>query len=57
MIYGSQENEGMFHRCGFTPQILSQLLELTGFKILLLKDGIPKRPTPTFLCIAGKATK
>ena len=57
MIYGSQENEGMFHRCGFTPQILSQLLELTGFKILLLKDGIPKRPTPSFLCIAGKATK
>ena len=54
MIYCSQENEGMFHRCGFTPQILSQLLELTGSKILLLKDGTPKRPTPTFLCITSK---
>ena len=55
-IYGSQENEGMFHRCGFTPEILKKRLELAEFKRLLLEDGAPKRPTPSFLCIASKET-
>jgi SAM-dependent methyltransferase len=32
MIYGSQEHEGMFHKNGFTPERLANVLKPAGFR-------------------------
>ena len=54
MIYGSQEHEGMFHKNGFTPRRLAQVLKAAGFVREWSCRGYPRRPTPSFIVIARK---
>lgn len=54
MIYGSQEHEGMFHKTGFTPQRLKDILSGIGIECILLVEGYPLRPTPSFLYVGRK---
>jgi len=32
-IFGNQEHDGEYHRCGFTPQILAEQLTTVGFAV------------------------
>jgi len=54
MIYGSQEHEGMFHKNGFTPVRLAEVLTPFGFVLEWSYRGYPRRPTPSFIAIARK---
>lgn len=54
MIYGSQEHDGMFHKNGFTPEHLAQVLRPAGFQQEWFYRGYPRRPTPSFIAIARK---
>ena len=54
MIYGSQEHEGMFHKNGFTPQRLADMLRPVGLCQEWYYRGYPRRPTPSFIAIARK---
>jgi predicted SAM-dependent methyltransferase len=54
MIYGSQEHAGMFHKNGFTPQRLAEVLAPAGFVQEWSYRGYPRRPTPSFIVIARK---
>jgi predicted SAM-dependent methyltransferase len=53
-IYGSQEHEGMFHKNGFTPRRLADVLRPAGFVQEWSYRGYPRRPTPSFIAIARK---
>ena len=54
MIYGSQEHEGMFHKNGFTPRRLAEVLKPVGLVQEWSYRGYPCRPTPSFIAIARK---
>ncbi len=54
MIYGSQEHEGMFHKNGFTPARLAEVLKPVGLTQEWYYRGYPRRPTPSFISIARK---
>ena len=54
MIYGSQEHDGMFHKNGFTPRRLADVLEPFGLHQEWHYRGYPRRPTPSFIAIARK---
>jgi predicted SAM-dependent methyltransferase len=54
MIYGSQEHDGMFHKNGFTPDRLAELLAPFGLRQEWHYRGYPRRPTPSFIAIARK---
>lgn len=55
MIYGSQENEGMFHRSGFDKSHITYLLNKHNFNVVFSYTPYPLRPTPSLLIIAKKA--
>jgi predicted SAM-dependent methyltransferase len=54
MIYGSQEHEGMFHKNGFTPRRLGDLMRPHGLQVEWAYRGYPRRPTPSFIVVARK---
>jgi predicted SAM-dependent methyltransferase len=54
MIYGSQEHQGMFHKNGFTPKRLADVLSRVGLRQEWFYRGYPRRPTPSFISIARK---
>ncbi len=55
MIYGFQDNVGLFHKSGYTPKRIKKILTDEGFGIELLWDYYPvRRKCPTFICIARK---
>lgn len=54
MIYGSQEHEGMFHKNGFTPRRLADVLRPFGLHQEWYYRGYPRRPTPSFIAVARK---
>jgi predicted SAM-dependent methyltransferase len=54
-IYGSQEHEGMFHKNGFTPHRLAEVLKSAGFVQEWQYRGYPRRPTPSFIAIARRS--
>lgn len=56
MIYGSQEHDGMFHKNGFTPDHLAEVLRPAGLIQEWYYRGFPRRPTPSFISIARKRT-
>jgi len=47
-IYGSQIDDGQYHKNGFTPEYLTALLENHGFKVQAISYDTPPRPTPWF---------
>ena len=53
-IYGSQEHEGMFHKNGFTPRRLAEVVKPAGLSQEWFYRGYPRRPTPSFIAIARK---
>ena len=57
MIYGSQEHVGMFHKNGFTPSHLADVLAPFGLRQEWSYRGYPRRPTPSFIAVARKAAK
>ena len=55
MLYGYQDNAGLFHKSGYTPKRLKELLLGEGFTIELVSDHYPsRRKTPSFICVARK---
>ena len=54
MLFGSQEHDGMYHKCGFTKRIMIDMLTRIGFRIHITASPWPKRPTPSLLVIAEK---
>ena len=54
MIYGSQEHPGMFHKNGFTPERLAEVMKPAGLVQEWFYRGYPRRPTPSFISIARK---
>lgn len=55
MIYGSQEHAGMFHKNGFTPRRMVEVLRPHGLVVEWSYRGYPRRPTPSFIVVARKA--
>jgi predicted SAM-dependent methyltransferase len=53
-VFGNQEDEGQYHKAGFAPEQLKQILIDTGFTIQGVWRGFPPRPTPSFCIIANK---
>jgi predicted SAM-dependent methyltransferase len=47
-LYGSQTDEGQYHKCGFVPEYLVWLLENNGFIVEVVSYDTPPRPTPWF---------
>ncbi|MDX9703662.1 MAG: methyltransferase domain-containing protein [Candidatus Auribacterota bacterium] len=54
MIFGSQENEGMFHKSGYNISILSKMLIDFGFTVDFSFSPYPDRTTPSLIVIARK---
>lgn len=54
MIYGTETDEGQYHKAGFVPDYLKEIMESVGFKIEDIWVGFPNRPTPSFTIIGGK---
>lgn len=54
MIYGSQENPGMFHKNGFTAARLAEVLSQHGVITQFSYACYPLRPTPSFISISRK---
>jgi SAM-dependent methyltransferase len=57
MIYGSQEHAGMFHKNGFTPRRLAEILRPFGFTQEWSYRGYQRRPTPSFIAVARKVAR
>lgn len=57
MIYGSQEHSGMFHRSAFNRQTLTVKLEDVGLKVVFGFSPFPRRPTPSLIVIAQRASR
>jgi len=57
MIFGWQNGEGQFHKWGYSPEYLSDILKDNGFKINKLYLAYPRRPTPNFTVVAEKIQK
>lgn len=53
-FYGSQTEEGQYHKAGFAPEQLKQILMDEGFEIRGIWRGFPPRPTPSFCIVAKK---
>lgn len=54
MLYGSQENDGMFHRSGWTQRHLRVTLNTVGFRVRYIHYPYPLRQTPSMIVIARK---
>lgn len=55
MLYGSQVNDGMFHKNAFNRSFMRQELEEAGFQVeKLYTPWPPDRTTPSLLAIARK---
>jgi predicted SAM-dependent methyltransferase len=54
MIYGSQEHPGMFHRSGYTNELLRSRLEAQQFSVRFAYTPFPPRPTPSLCIFAQK---
>lgn len=52
MIFGIAEGPGMTHRWGYNPRSLWDFIETNGFKVEILYQGMPVRPTPNMTIIA-----
>lgn len=56
MLYGSQENDGMFHRAAYNPRHLRKMLTAGGFKVRRLARRYPAfKTTPSMLVIAQRS--
>lgn len=53
-IFGNQEHEGQYHKAGFAPEQLRQILIDNKFEIKDTWHRFPNRPTPSFCIIAKK---
>jgi len=53
-IYGNQNRDGEYHKAGFIPEQLIEMLMRLGFAVLYFWDNFPNRPTPSFCVIAKK---
>lgn len=40
IFYGSQANDGEYHKCGFTKESMKMLLENTGFKDIKIQQAV-----------------
>ena len=47
-IYGSQTDEGQYHKSGYAPEYLEAFLEDNGFKVENINYDTPRRATPWF---------
>ena len=47
-IYGSQADEGQYHKSGYTPEYLEAFLKDNGFTVEDVNFDTPRRPTPWF---------
>ena len=56
-FYGTQEGAGQYHKAGFVPEQLKEILIDEGFTIKDIWRGFPPRPTPSFCIIANKEEK
>jgi len=53
-IFGNQDDAGQYHKTGFTPRILRNMLETTGFKDVRLKCDVISHSQP---CIVAEGVK
>jgi predicted SAM-dependent methyltransferase len=54
MLYGSQQHPGMFHRSGYNPPRLRELLSGVGFEVVKLHEAHPQRLTPSMTVVARR---